>query len=381
MAGSMTDAPKTGNKGPGMMAVMWSMTTLATFLVIARLCVRQRMLRNFGLDDWLIGASMIFGLLFVATTTVSVTYGYGQHMMNLEPRSAELALMWNMISFIFGIISFAIPKLAVAALLHRILNPNFTQRIIVWGLASLIAVIAIVNILVYVTMCDPQQALWKTSMVLSGEAKCRDIWILINYAIFNGGERCSMGLVILVTVTDNPHAWTAFSAFVDLFLAIYPGVVLFKLQMSLRKKIALTSAFGLGAIASATAMVKCAQINGLADHTDPTFSTVSLVVWTNVEANVVVIAACIPTLQPMLELILRKLKLVSTSKSHSKPSSYAQHKVYDNQLSSRTHVSKKERTTPLRKRESQESILNDLEQYQIRRTDEVHVEYEMQRPK
>lgn len=182
--------------------------------------------------------------------------------MNLEPRSAELALMWNMISFIFGIISFAIPKLAVAALLHRILNPNLTQRIIVWGLVSLIAVIAIVNILVYVTMCDPQQALWKTSMVLSGEAKCRDIWILINYAIFNGGERCSMGLVILLTVT-NHHAWTAFSAFVDLFLAIYPGVVLFKLQMSLRKKIALTSAFGLGAMYGnlTTDPFKCLKAN------------------------------------------------------------------------------------------------------------------------
>lgn len=168
--------------------------------------------------------------------------------MDLEPRSAELALMWNMISFIFGIISFAIPKLAVAALLHRILNPNLTKRIIVWGLVSLIAVIAIVNILIYVTMCDPQQALWKSSMILSGEAKCRDIWILINYATFNGGERCSMGLVILVTVSDNRHVCAAFSAFVDLFLAIYPGVVLFKLQMSLRKKIALTAALGLGAM-------------------------------------------------------------------------------------------------------------------------------------
>lgn len=99
------------------------------------------------------------------------------------------------------------------------------------------------------------------------------------------------------------------------------------------------------------------------------------------EANVVVIAACIPTLQPILELILRKLKLVSTSKGHSKPSSYAQHKVYDNQLSSQAHVSKRERTTTLHKKESQESILNDLDQYQIRRTDEVHIEYEMQRPK
>ncbi|OQE25982.1 hypothetical protein PENFLA_c007G07809 [Penicillium flavigenum] len=358
MAGSMTDVAKTGDKGPEMMAVMWTMTALATLLVIARLCVRQRMLRNFGFDDWLIGASMIFGLIFVATATVSVTYGYGQHMSNLDPKTVEPALMWNMISFIFGIISFAIPKLAVAALLHRILNPSLIQRITVWGLVILVAIIALVNILIYVTMCNPPQALWKPSMILKGEATCRDVWILINYATFNG----------------------AFSAFVDLFLAIYPGVVLFKLQMSLRKKIALTAALGLGSIAAATAMVKCAQIKGLADQKDPTFSTVPLVVWTNVEANVVVIAACIPTLQPMLELILRKLKLVSTFKGHSKPSSYAQHKIYDNQSSSRAHVSKKERITPSRK-ESQESILNDLEQYQIRRTDEVHVEYEMQQPK
>lgn len=131
-----------------------------------------------------------------------MTYGYGQHTSNLGPKTAELALMWNMISFIFGIISFALPKLAVAALLHRILNPTLTQRLIVWGLVSLVAVIALINILIYVTMCNPPQALWKTSMVLSGEATCRDVWILINYATFNGGERCYMGLVILMTVTD-----------------------------------------------------------------------------------------------------------------------------------------------------------------------------------
>lgn len=49
----------TGGKGPTMMAVMWSMTALATLLVVTRLCVRQRLLRNFGLDDWLIGISMV----------------------------------------------------------------------------------------------------------------------------------------------------------------------------------------------------------------------------------------------------------------------------------------------------------------------------------
>ncbi|KAJ5787089.1 hypothetical protein N7457_002079 [Penicillium paradoxum] len=359
MASSRTEAAKMGNKGPEMMAVMWSMTTLALLLVVARVCVRQRILRSFGFDDWLIGASMIFGLAFVAAATVSVQYGYGQHTRALETEAAETALLWNMISFIFGIISFALPKLAVAALLHRILNPNTVQRVIIWGLVSLVAIIATVNILIYVTMCDPPQALWKTSMVVRGEATCRDIWILIDYATFNG----------------------AFSAFVDLCLAIYPAIILLRLQMSLRKKIALSAAFGLGSIAAATAMVKCAQIKGLADQTDPTFGTVPLVVWTNVEANIVVIAACIPTLQPMLDLILRKLKLVSTGKSHSKPSSYAQHKIYDNQSSQGPVVSKAEQSILSKRGESQENILNDIDQYQIRRTDEVYLEYEVQPPK
>lgn len=70
MAGSMTDVAKTGDKGPKMMAVMWTMTALATLLVIARLCVRQRMLRNFGFDDWLIGASMVIILSVSASSII-----------------------------------------------------------------------------------------------------------------------------------------------------------------------------------------------------------------------------------------------------------------------------------------------------------------------
>ncbi|KAJ5161242.1 hypothetical protein N7492_006634 [Penicillium capsulatum] len=356
MAGSGSKPVDTGTKGPTMMAVMWSLTTIATFLVVARLCVRQRLLRNFGLDDWLIGVSMIFGLIFVATASVSVAHGYGQHTVNLSIEATEKSLFWNMISFIFGIISFAVPKLAVAALLHRILNPTMVQRIIMWTLVSMVAAIGLANILIYVTMCTPPQGLWKPTMVLAGEAKCRDIWILIDFATFNG----------------------AFSAFVDLYLAIYPGYIMFHLQMSLRKKIALTAALGLGSVAAATAMVKCAQIKGLANQADGTYATVPLVIWTNVEADVVVIAACIPTLQPVLEIILRKFKLVSTGKSNYQSGSYQQSKSYGNQSGSRPLPSK--RSTPFSRADSQESIL-DRAQLQITRTDEVQVEYEMHTPK
>ncbi|KAJ5587181.1 uncharacterized protein N7459_002946 [Penicillium hispanicum] len=352
MAGTGT-TQETGSQGPTMMAVMWTMTSLALALVAARLCVRVRLLRNFGLDDWLIGLSMIFGLVFVATATVSVAYGYGQHQSDLSPEAAEKALLWNVISFIFGIVSFALPKLAVAALLHRIMNPTFLQRTIMWGLVSMVSVIAIVNILIYITSCSPPQALWKPTMVANGTGTCRSVWVLIDFATFNG----------------------AFSAFVDLYLAIYPGVILFRLQMSIRKKIALTAALGLGSAAAACAMVKCAQLKGLTDVADSTYGAVSLVIWTNVEADVVVMAACIPTLQPILEIILRKLRLVSTGKGTYHLDQYQNNRSYPAQGNSTVASAKK--PIQFTKMGSQESIL-DQDQLQIRRTDEVQIEYETQ---
>ncbi|PLB51166.1 hypothetical protein P170DRAFT_355966 [Aspergillus steynii IBT 23096] len=371
MAGSTANDEKQGpGKGSEMMAVMWALTGVTTFIVVARLFIRQKVLRVLGLDDWLIAISMVLGLIFVGTATASAAYGYGEHTAKLDIADAEKGLFYNSVSFIFGILSFALPKLAVAALLNRLLNPSLIHRIITWGLASFVGAVAIVNIIIYVTMCDPPQALWKISMVMNGEATCRDIWILIHYATFNG----------------------AISAFVDLYLAIYPSTVLFKLQMSLRKKIALSAAMGLGAVAAACAIVKCAQIKGLADKTDPTYGTVPLVIWTNVEANVVVIASCIPTLQPLLELILGKRKLTSGGKSNSRHKYYQQssqqgHDPSQSHRSRRSHALHKQDYTLTTDVESRESILreNRLDNavdtagpLHIHRTDDVHIEYEMQ---
>lgn len=97
-------------------------------------------------------------------------------------------MLWNMISFVFGLVSFALPKVAVAALLHRLLQPTKLQRWVIWALAGMMIAIAVVNILLYLTTCDPPQALWKRMMVYRGEATCRDIHVLIDFVTFNAGE-------------------------------------------------------------------------------------------------------------------------------------------------------------------------------------------------
>jgi hypothetical protein len=127
------------------------------------------------------------GLVYCGITTGNVAIGYGKHAYLLEPKTVELASFLNSLSFLFGIISFSVPKLAVAAMLVRILNPTFWQKAMLWGLTGLGAVISGICIVVLFTMCDPPRALWETSLVVAGQATCRDVWILINYAIFTGG--------------------------------------------------------------------------------------------------------------------------------------------------------------------------------------------------
>ncbi|KAJ5614881.1 hypothetical protein N7528_008535 [Penicillium herquei] len=363
MTDSSSDGQLTANKGPMMMAVMWALTSVALILVAARLCVRTRILRNLGADDWLIALAMFFGVIFVATSTISVHYGYGQHLTRLSNSNAEKALMWNMISFIFGIVSFAIPKLAIAALLNRLLNPTSIQKIIMWSLTGMVSAIAFSNIILYLTECKPVEGIFKPLMVESGAATCRNAWILIHFATFNG----------------------AFSAFVDLYLATYPGYVLFHLQMSLRKKIALSTALGLGSVAAATAIVKCTQLKGLADTSDGTYATVPLVIWTCVETNVCVIAACIPTLQPFMDWILKKMKLLSSHKVQYRSSQFDTSAKYGQRYASSSFQHPHARggavvegPGSLSKRDSTERILDEIDLRHIRRTDEVHIDYETQ---
>ena len=77
---------------------------------------------------------------------------------------------------------------------------------------------------------------------------CVDKKIIVNFSLYAG----------------------AFSAFVDVYFAVYPAVVLFKLQLKLQKRIALMVALGIGCVSGIVAIFKTTRIpNGLAS---PDFS-------------------------------------------------------------------------------------------------------------
>ncbi|KAL5343276.1 hypothetical protein BJX70DRAFT_408835 [Aspergillus crustosus] len=367
---SITPAYANETRGPRILGLFWTFFSVSVIMVSARLYIRARWLKNIGLDDYIIAVSMVMLTGYTIITTVNVGLGYGKHtsvimQQNGMDRLVDVLLI-NYVDFSFGIMAFTTPKLAIAALLNRILNPGRLHRIWLWVLTGLVFVSSSICIIILFTMCNPPAALW-TPELMSAGAVCRPTSVLVSYAIFTG----------------------AVSGFADLYLAIYPTVILMQLQITLTKKVALCAALGLGAVACAMAIVKCFQLPSLYDTSDSTYATADLVIWTSIESNMIIIASCIPTLGPLYELFRGKRSWSSHKRYGKTSANQIPSTTGDRQFKKPTFGSHKEDelfTTNIgvTNNGSQESILGADRGHkesqsvnQIQRTDQVVVEYEL----
>ncbi|KAK1638742.1 hypothetical protein BDP81DRAFT_479826 [Colletotrichum phormii] len=247
-----SDEWKAQDKGPTIVIVCWVVTAISTCFVVGRVYVRGKIMKKFQSDDWFIILGQFCGYISTALSTIAVTYGNGRHMSILSTEQQEGAILWTTAAFCPGVISFGLPKLAVVSLLVRLMNPD--------------------------------RSLWDFSV--------KGTWFDVN---------------ILV-------AYCSFSAFVDVYLAVYPAIILFGLQMATRKKIALSCALGIGSISGIVAIYKTTRIPSLGSK-DFSYDTSDLVIWTVVEGSTIIIASSIPVMQPLLELILRRNPFSSTKDS------------------------------------------------------------------
>ncbi|OHF02017.1 integral membrane protein [Colletotrichum orchidophilum] len=279
MSSTSLSARDAEDKGPTALAVVICVSALSTIFTAARLFTRGKVLGKIGLDDYFIVASVVCGWINVATVAVAVSYGYGRHADTLTAEQKSGAILWSIAGYPPGLLSFGIPKLAVVALLTRILNPSRWHKRFLWALS----IVCVINLVGFITIifaqCSPARSQWDSSVA----GTCWSKWILVSFATYSG----------------------AFCAFADVYLSVYPAVVLSKLQMNRRKKIALSIALGFGSLSAIVVIYKCLKLPSLTSS-DYTYDTVELVIWTIVEGSIIIIAACIPVLQPLGELLFGK---------------------------------------------------------------------------
>jgi hypothetical protein len=227
--------------------------------------------------------------------TVAVRAGAGRHAAVLSTPDLEKAIFFTTIGFIPGILSFTVPKFAVIILVTKLLNPYRWQKWIMWILAIINLSLILVTIAIVFAQCDPPRAMWTIGI----DFKCWDPIVLVSATLCCG----------------------AFSALFDFYLALYPATVIWRLHMNLKKKLFVSIALGFGVCAGIVAIYKCTTIPGVGDRNDFTYSTENLIIWTSIEANCVIMAACLPLLMPLAELIFGKNFLSSGPKPIRTPHS------------------------------------------------------------
>ncbi|RYP27379.1 hypothetical protein DL768_011247 [Monosporascus sp. mg162] len=174
------------NKGTSVVASTTAVVAISTVTVLARLYVSSRMRGKLHLDDYLISFAAVCAWLTIACTIVSVHSGTGQHLATLTKQQISGAVLWTMVGFVPGVLSFAVPKLAVVALLVRLLNPSKTHRNFLWFLSGSCILVLMGCIAILFGQCIPSRSQWDFSII---EKTCIDPYVLVDYSIFAGASK------------------------------------------------------------------------------------------------------------------------------------------------------------------------------------------------
>ncbi|KAI1259430.1 hypothetical protein F5Y18DRAFT_296648 [Xylariaceae sp. FL1019] len=265
------------SRGTEVNIVAWVMTGLAVVVVGLKLFTRSRITRVLDWSDFFIFLSLALSIVASSFITYSVHLGFGRHTAAVlaepnGPRKVVRTAMWQQLGYPFNIGAFSLPNISIAILINRLLVPNTTRELALYSLVILQVIFAVVSIFIIFLQCHPTAKLWNSALT----GTCLDP------SIFNGYS----------------YWLSAYTTLTDFVLAIVPIMAFWRLQMKTSTKLGVCLMMALTLLSAIATLVKATYLHLFLDKTDPLFTVVPLVIWGLIEQNVVIIAACVPTLRP-----------------------------------------------------------------------------------
>lgn len=126
----------------------------------------------------------IFGIVNVALTSVAISWGSGRHFDNLTRKQQSESIKWTIAAFCPGILSFALPKVGVVALLVKLTEPGPWHRRFLWISSCLTLLVLFGCVIILYAQCTPVQSIWDFDI----EGDCISPWALVDYALVSGSE-------------------------------------------------------------------------------------------------------------------------------------------------------------------------------------------------
>ncbi|KAL2255660.1 hypothetical protein VTK26DRAFT_2933 [Humicola hyalothermophila] len=257
---------------------------LAVTTAVLRIYVRTRLVKAFGLDDWLMTLATISFILYCTFSLTGVHYGTGKHYWELSEENYATAKMWWYRCYLTYATTMLCCKLSIGWILLRV-SVRRMHKGIIYVAASLTVASLVVFFFVCAFQCSPVSYFWDK---YTQTGKCIDDNVIISLSYF----------------------FSALSILTDFVFALLPAWIVSHLNMKLKTKFALITLMGMGCVASTAVVVRLPALRHIASD-DFLHDTSNVAIWSTIEQSLGISAGCLATLQPLAKLVGYKLGLAS----------------------------------------------------------------------
>ncbi|KAE8830382.1 hypothetical protein HRS9139_07006 [Pyrenophora teres f. teres] len=244
-----------------------------------------------GWDDYSVIAALVAGVpsVVIIDRTI-VPNGLGRDVWTVS-----FDQITNFVKYLYALeilyfLQLALLKLTLLFFFLRIFPKTIIKRLL-WATIGFNVLNGIAFIIVAVFQCQPISFYW-TKWDLEGTGKCVDI---------------------------NGLAWTSaiISIVLDIWMLALPLYEVFQLQLSWRKKLSVAVMFCVGTFVTIISILRLSSLVNFAASSNPTWDQSEVIKWSNIEINVGIICACLPTLRVILVRMFPKI--MGTTKATDRP--------------------------------------------------------------
>ena len=252
------------NQAPKILEVLWICNGFTAIVFASRIFSRWKITSNIGLEDWILTFSMVSSVttvlnLYLPTNAdywnldkmLSLAYAgiiskLTQIRVGRNPDGTELEeletipkllLTEQIIADMLGLL----PKAAIVLMLMKLMGPTSRGKWILYGVLGSLLPLAIVWCFMTGFQCTDLEGLWNPGV----RDACSLSTAATGFAVFASGTGSSCGRLDWGIVSNVTLAW---SALLDVVLALFPIYIVWDLQVRLGKKIGICCVMGLGIV-------------------------------------------------------------------------------------------------------------------------------------
>ncbi|KAH8907368.1 hypothetical protein BR93DRAFT_911223 [Coniochaeta sp. PMI_546] len=252
-------------------------SVLSTAAVALRVFARWRLLHTFGLDDAVMMLAQCLAIGTAVCEGLEARYGLGRHQWIFRQEDRVPYMQAFYASVVAYNVGLCLVKLSILLQYRRIFVGSRIQHLIL-VLLVLFGAWTIALTFLLSLVCVPVAKFWDPTV----------------------GGHCLNELVIWYVVAG-------INLVTDFIVCGIPLPVISHLHLPRRQKLMLVAVFCLGFFTCIISIIRIPTLSVAAKTQDGTWDNVNAAIWSFLELNIAILAACLPTLRPILVKIMPRI--------------------------------------------------------------------------